>query len=211
MDIARNNDRFPPFLLAKYMAPLILRTKKEIKSKALLQEAERAGDIRFRREILECQEADLDYTPAADRIRAACGFEYEYKLQRELRALGIIFKHENDLRTDGYHKTPDILLHVPIAINLAKLNDPWSKRAMKSQSTSDGDGGYHVIRWIDSKAMFGDFLAHVRDNKAQIQSYINRFGPGLVIYWFGFDPLISSAQPEVLVLSTFPADAIIMI
>ena len=42
----------------------------------------------------------------------------------------------------------------------------------------------------------------------QYQSYINRFGPGLVIYWHGYlASLVSDNDPEdakVLIMSRFP-------
>ena len=40
------------------------------------------------------------------------------------------------------------------------------------------------VCWIDSKAMYGDPVTH-RSNIDQARSYVNRYGPGVVLYWFG--------------------------
>lgn len=59
----------------------------------------------------------------------------------------------------GFAKTPDVLLRLPISI--------------------DGK----VVRWIDSKAMYGDYKSHTREHKSQLDGYLNRFGPGLFVCW----------------------------
>ena len=46
--------------------------------------------------------------------------------------------------------------------------------------------GGRIVHWIDSKATFGDEKSHNNQYMDQYQQYINRYGPGLVIYWFGF-------------------------
>jgi len=101
---------------------------------------------------------------SSSRIRQLIGSEYEVQLQLQLRALGVPFVTEERLRTEGVAKTPDIRLLTPIYI----------------------DGIDHEINWIDSKAMFGDHKMHAAQIKAQFVSYVNMFGPGLVIYWFGY-------------------------
>jgi Protein of unknown function TPD sequence-motif len=62
-----------------------------------------------------------------------------------------------------------------------------------------------IIHWIDSKAMFGDPLTH-RDNlENQLQGYVNRFGPGLVIYWFGYVEEIRDWTPaDIMIASKLP-------
>lgn len=43
-----------------------------------------------------------------------------------------------------------------------------------------------VFRLNASKAKFGDKFSLVRDYTDSIASYVGRFGPGMVIYWFGY-------------------------
>ncbi|XP_022257844.1 uncharacterized protein C15orf41 homolog isoform X1 [Limulus polyphemus] len=118
------------------------------------------GDLAV--EVFQCIINDDNYGPVADAVKHAVGLEFEQKLKEELQRLGIAFVDESILREKGYDKTPDTKLEVPVAI----------------------DG--HVVNWIESKASFGDEESHRNYLKDQYWSYWNRFGPGMVIYWFGF-------------------------
>lgn len=93
------------------------------------------------------------------------------RLAFELDKLKISYEDENVLRDSGYDKTPDIKLTLPIAV----------------------DG--FVINWIESKALFGDAKSHDFYLKQQLKCYWNRFGPGMVIYWFGYIDLLEQT-PE---------------
>ncbi|CAH2094583.1 unnamed protein product [Euphydryas editha] len=115
---------------------------------------------------------DNQYGPYADIIKQSIGLEYELRLESELRMMNISFSDENVLRLRGYDKTPDFKLDVPIAI----------------------DG--FIVNWIESKALFGDEENHLGYMKDQLMCYWNRFGPGLVIYWFGYLETLDST-PEV--------------
>ncbi|XP_012544458.1 CDAN1-interacting nuclease 1 isoform X1 [Bombyx mori] len=115
---------------------------------------------------------DNQYGPYADVTKQSIGLEYELRLERELRLMNITFSDENVLRSRGYDKTPDFKLDVPIAV----------------------DG--FVINWVESKALFGDEENHSGYLKEQLLCYWNRFGPGLVIYWFGYLETLEST-PEV--------------
>lgn len=183
------------------------------KAKKPLADALLHGDDRLKQEILRCEAEDTDYAPFADRIRQMAGLEFEYKLQRELRGLGVLFQHEVDLRVSGFHKTPDVLLPLPLGLAAWKLQSSSlpinSQEQEPSFTKQDQSSRAHIIRWIDSKAMFGDFHTHTVGNKEQLQGYVNRFGPGMVIYWFGFDPKIAQAYPDVVVADRFPEEAII--
>ena len=67
----------------------------------------------------------------------------------------------------------------------------------------------HVINWIESKALFGDEEHHSNYLKDQLWSYWNRFGPGLVIYWFGFiEELDKNRDKGILVSDHFPVDIV---
>ena len=64
-----------------------------------------------------------------------------------------------------------------------------------------------VINWIDSKACFGDEHVHTVQCKPQFQGYLNRFGSGMVIYWFGFVRELADtpdARTQVHLVDGFP-------
>lgn len=95
--------------------------------------------------------------------------QYELNLSKLLHSLNIPFETEENLRAKGASKTPDILLLSPIGVFVY--------------------GQWRVICWIDSKALFGDEVTHKTEVLPQAESYVHRYGPGLILYWFGHAPL----------------------
>ncbi|WPT18048.1 Protein C15orf41-like protein [Picochlorum sp. SENEW3] len=130
-------------------------------------------------DIETCAIMDSICGPAADAARHGAGEDYETRLYDHLQEHKICFWTENDLRDQHFHKTPDALLKVPIAV--------CGK----------------VVCWIDSKATFCDAKTHRKLLQEQYDSYVNRFGPGLVIYWHGY---LESVQlmDFVTVMDHFP-------
>lgn len=67
-----------------------------------------------------------------------------------------------------------------------------------------------IIHWIDSKAMFGDPLTHKDNLENQLQGYTHRFGPGLVVYWFGFVDEIREWTPsDIMIASRLPDEWVV--
>ncbi|KAI4467932.1 hypothetical protein MML48_2g00006309 [Holotrichia oblita] len=129
----------------------------------------------------ECTLYDDQYSPAVETMKSSIGQQYEILLHKQMTDLGIAFRDEEYLRKFGYDKTPDFKLEVPIAI----------------------DG--FIINWIESKALFGDEDVHRDYIKHQYSSYWNRFGPGLVIYWFGYiETIIQSSEKRFIVRNNLP-------
>ncbi|CAN8004598.1 unnamed protein product [Ixodes hexagonus] len=125
-------------------------------------------------EVFLCIMSDDEYGPLADALRHNVGLEHEVHLKEQLRALGVCFVDEEVLRERGYDKTPDVKLEVPVVV----------------------DG--LVVNWIESKALFGDPESHRGYMRDQYQSYWNRFGRGLVIYWYGFVDELASGDAVIL-------------
>ncbi|CAH2045297.1 unnamed protein product, partial [Iphiclides podalirius] len=157
-----------------------LQAKKYIKDTTLIENKDLAYQV-----FLAIMN-DNQYGPYADIVKQSIGLEYELRLERELRLMNITFSDENILRSRGYDKTPDFKLDVPIAV----------------------DG--FIVNWVESKAMFGDEDNHSGYVKEQLTCYWNRFGPGLVIYWFGYLETLDST-PEVnnmfILRTKFPCKA----
>ena len=130
---------------------------------------------------------DSLYGPMAESIKQGVGHEYEVLLKQELRKRDIGFEDEKEFRAKGYDKTPDVKLVVPFSVNGI------------------------IINWIESKALFGDDEHHTTYLRDQLWSYWNRFGPGMVIYWFGFiDDLNTKKHKGILVSDHFPQNLSLM-
>jgi len=127
-----------------------------------LRDPSKIDDEKLRADVEECLARDEQCGPEQDVARQELGRKYELLLEERLRTLGVEFLSEDDLRRQGKYKTPDVLLSVPIGVD------------------------DKVVCWIDSKAKFGDLNAMKDDYKSSIASYTGRYGPGLVVYWFGF-------------------------
>lgn len=140
----------------------IVVTKQDVNKTLKKPELLRAENSRLASEVHLCNILDDDYGPLSDIIKQSIGHEKEVFLKRRAKELNLVFKDEDQMRAEGFDKTPDLRLEIPVVI----------------------DGV--VIHWIESKASFGDESTHSVYLKDQFWSYQNRFGPGIVIYWFGF-------------------------
>mmetsp|Transcript_28434 Transcript_28434/g.71414 ORF Transcript_28434/g.71414 Transcript_28434/m.71414 type:complete len:313 (-) Transcript_28434:1539-2477(-) len=157
------------------MSVTMLKTEitKRIRDVSLIE------DAHLRSEIALCIMNDPAYSPHVEKVRRVIGLEYEHILYETLRNRGLSFLDEDDLRKQGHSKTPDVKLPVPIAV----------------------DGV--VVNWIESKALFGDEYSHRQYLNDQFMAYVNRFGPGMVIYWFGFVSDIDG-NAGILIKDAFP-------
>jgi len=136
-------------------------------------------------EVLLAKLKDHCYGHIAESIKQSIGEEHEQKIKDKLKELNIPFSDEHVFRSRGYDKTPDVKLEVPVAIN------------------------GKIINWIESKALFGDRESHERYLKDQFWPYWNRFGSGLVIYWFGYiKQLDNSTDNEIVLCDHLPTDIV---
>jgi hypothetical protein len=133
-------------------------------------------------ELFSCCIIDDDFGPCIDIVKNFIGLEYEQKLCKVLNENKIVFQTEEQLRIRGFDKTPDFKLEIPICIN------------------------DKVINWVESKASFGDLQNHQQYYEDQFKGYLNRFGPGLVIYWFGFVKDLCEKSSSILINDHFPTN-----
>ena len=158
VDIARRF-QFPPTLAA-----LMILEQQHIPRKQFwryITDPTKVHDPKLRRELEEVARADIIYSPEGSAKQYERGRWGEEKLETWLDERGIEYRTEKDLRKQ-YDKTPDTLLRNPIE---------W-----------DGSKKF----WIESKATFGDPVEIRRHIKKQLQPYVDLFGDGLVVYWFGY-------------------------
>ena len=116
---------------------------------------------RIKKEILEVVDKDYIYGPAGTDIQVKRGKDGEATMAIILDHYNIQYLVEKELRGVST-KTPDFLLHKPLMV--------------------DGK----VINWIESKANFGDLVEVRRNYTKQLSAYVKLFGPGMVVYWFGY-------------------------
>jgi len=126
----------------------------------LLKEPEKIEDEDLRKIIVKAVIKDYVYSPLAVKLHHSRGKLGEKIIEIELEKLGVEFKTERELK-GKFPKTPDFFFEDPV--------------------TLDG----REIRWIESKAMFGDPKTHQMFEKKQYSKYRELFGEGYVVYWFG--------------------------
>jgi len=144
----------------------------------LMRDTTLLGDGRLAYEVWLATIEDHSYGPFAEAIKGSVGEEHEQKIKDILKEKDIPYCDEHVLRGQGYDKTPDIKLEIPLALE---------------------EGG-HIINWIESKALFGDPESHSGYLKDQFWSYWNRFGPGMVIYWAGYVKQLDVHRAQGIVL-----------
>jgi len=180
---------YPPYLLARMLVEVLCKVGTRTKVTELMRAPHLIANHRLRREVMHCIAVDRDFSPGADRVSRSIGLDYERELQLRLQALAIPFEDEAMLRARGLPKTPDVRLSVPLGV-------------------VDACGKHHVVNWIDSKALYGTRETFEGEVLPQVTRYVNRFGPGCVVFWFGFCPgvqeLLSLQECHVVVIDDFP-------
>ncbi|XP_065584533.1 CDAN1-interacting nuclease 1-like isoform X2 [Artemia franciscana] len=190
--------KLPPTVVARrileqYLLTVTNASKAVIKAtvSANLKNSSLIQDRDLALEVYLCVLNDDCYGPIADVLKMTIGLEYEVLLKKRLAENNIPFSDEHKLRHQGFDKTPDVKLDIPIGV----------------------DG--RVINWIESKALFADEKLHQQYLKDQLWPYWNRFGPGMVIYWFGYELSIrkntsSSNAARILVRHDFPEKCLVL-
>lgn len=169
----------PPMSLCR-MILNELYSKTEVKE--MLKDPDIIPDLLLSANVFTCIFNDSQDGIIIDMVRYTVGEEYEVKLKKLAREAGLIFYDEGDLRRDGFDKTPDLLLAV---------------QSMYKNT---------IINWIESKASFGDCESHTRYLNDQLQSYYNRFGVGIVVYWAGFhENILNKSKSNLIILDNFPS------
>lgn len=161
ISIARKN-RIP----ATLMVSMILK-EMGCPEKKMVRDPELIVDKRLKLEVKEALKNDLFFSPAAHRMQAVKGEMGELLIAKWLKKKDICHRNEDDLRREGLSKTPDFLLDEAIEVDGTKIS------------------------WIESKAMFADEDEYSRHLKKQFRPYEERFGRGMVVYWYGFLDSIS--------------------
>ena len=156
LELASQN-RFPPVLIASIMLKEMgLKSKSIIKNPALL------NNRRLEQDVIQAIENDMDFSPRGHEVQSRLGDLGEELIHDWLTDYDLDFLTESDLNKEPNAKTPDFLLNESIDVNGSK------------------------VKWIESKAVFADETEHNRYQKKQLGFYEDLFGPGMVVYWYGY-------------------------
>ena len=153
---------FPPILLANFLMLKMRfskkRTKEIMKNTSLIK-----GNKRLKDELDEIIGRDELYTPRSHDKQSAEGNRREDLIAEWLDKKEMEYFTEEDLRAGTVEgKTPDFLLKKPI--------------------TWHGD----EYNWIESKASFGDEYIHRKNHGGQVSKYVELYGQGILVYWYGY-------------------------
>lgn len=151
---------FPPILTGKLVLSHHGIGRKTFNS--YMRDPSQIDNSRIKREIKEIRKNDIVYSPEGNDIQKERGEMGEREIAEWLADLGVEYYREDDLREMGKKKTPDF-----------KLRTAMSYKGLD-------------LEWIESKANFGDKKTMRENYKKQLKPYRKLFGPGMVIYWFGF-------------------------
>jgi len=151
---------FPPVMTAW----LILERKGTTRSqfRDMLRSPEKIGGRRLRQELSEAVEKDMAYSPEAIRWQVERSKMAEESVRSWLTKKRIAFIDEKEAKEKKHAKTPDFLLGKPMR------------------------HGRNEINWVECKASFGDATETQRDYRKQLTHYVEMYGKGMVIYWYGF-------------------------
>lgn len=165
LSVAHRNG-IAPCMLARLVLVAECGTADKREVSALLKNVAAIEMERLRDEVRQCIAEDRVYSPLVERLKEHVGTEWEHHLARRLDMDRLMFKTEDEMRAEGFAKTPDVFFQLPHLVTLAS-------------------GEQVVALWIDSKASFGGRDALLQGLREQLTSYRMRFGPGVVVFWFG--------------------------
>lgn len=120
-----------------------------------------ARDERVRKEVHEAAQTDPVFSQAAIADQTKRAKECEQAVKEWLEKKGVSFKHESEQAKTG--KTPDYLLGKPFVFH------------------------GNEFHWVECKASFGDHEETKRNLSRQLSHYLQLFGPGMVVYWYGVE------------------------
>lgn len=153
-------ENFSPLQLAFLVLNRSGVTRKQFRR--YIERPERIENWRIRHELKDALKEDLTYSPEGTREQEKRGKDAEQKIKDWLDKKRIAHITEHETEKGEGKKTPDFHLKKPLAF-----------QGME-------------IHWLESKASFGDRSQFTRDYRKQLSHYIKIFGPGLVVYWYGW-------------------------
>ncbi len=165
---------FPPVLTASFIFEYKFSNKE---FKKYLKNPDSIKDERIKKEVQEAVEHDIVYSPKYIDLQRESGIKSEKEIEEWLVERDIKFITEGDARKENFRKTPDFLLMNPLSLDGLE------------------------VRWIESKAGFGDLIKFKEDFGGQLRPYVRIFGSGLIVYWVGHLERLTTFSDRILVVS----------
>ncbi|MCD6110809.1 MAG: TPD domain-containing protein [Thermoplasmata archaeon] len=157
VDLAREYN-LPPVVMGNLVLTQAGLSRREYNE--VLRNPEKIRDESLRREIEDILRNDPLYSPKGNAVQRRRGHLGEARIKEWLDRYGIEYLREEELRGEG-KKTPDFLLKEPIEYRGEK------------------------VHWIESKGTFGDSYELRRNLTKQLKPYLELFGSGMAVYWYG--------------------------
>lgn len=156
------------------------------------------------------------------------GQVFEQQVEEYLRKAGVDFMNEEELRKKKYDVTPDFKLNIPVilerhweppadgghrkrCVRNYLLTKPIEFVPLKSDLDSSSpllsdepNVTREVINWIECKSLFANEQCHREYVQNQYNSYVNRFGKGLVIYKCGCISSVLEEDAKFVVVTQLP-------
>lgn len=187
IEVMSQEMNLPPSMVAKFVLSKYVEKETQVENcrnetNRLFRNPFLIKDQRLSAEVRRSLLIDSAYGPVIAVIRELIGVEHEEKLKAIVENMNIKCQNENTMRKEGYDKTPDLRLIKPMVV--------------------DGE----FIYWIESKALFACPETHQKYFVNQYKCYLNRYGPGLVIYWYGYvENLAEEAlKNKIIIRDSFP-------
>jgi len=122
-----------------------------------LRDPESIHDERLKKEFKEVIDNDIVYSPNAIIAQQINGKLVELNVKKWL------LKHNIEFNDNYKHSNLSPDFYISNGMKIDNIN----------------------IMWIECKARYGDF-EQINENWKQISAYMNNFGTGMVVYWYGY-------------------------
>lgn len=235
MQLAAEHDFSPVMMASIILQGPVFRYSKPMFQKTI-RNPSGVRDARLRAELEACIAADFVYSPAGAQKSNDHGNRIEGELERWLVSHELPYTTEKDRRpavneamTQASREAVREVkaLHPELhaeskeeqSAEMAALSGEITARAKavlaeKKAVVKTPDFLFphpvvingHTVNWLESKATFGDREETRRNMTRQLMPYVDLFGPGLVIYWYGHTQTVAT-HPSVFYATKTLVDA----
>ncbi|XP_027428247.1 protein C15orf41 homolog isoform X1 [Zalophus californianus] len=220
LELANEVD-YAPSLMARIILERFLQEHEETPPSksvinSMLRDPSQIPDGVLANQVYQCIVNDCCYGPLVDCIKHAIGHEHEVLLRDMLLEKNLSFLDEDQLRAKGYDKTPDFILQVPVAVEGHIIHWIESKASFGDECSHHAYLHDQFWSYWNSPLWRDCGVLHAWEHNPEYQvpsdhrpSWDRLFGPGLVIYWYGFiQELDCNRERGILLKACFPTDIV---